>query len=113
VGLEIFQSEFRNEVSATGFSFKILLRRLEVGMSGGDEYRARAADFSARAKAEKNPGMRAELESLALSYLRLADQADRNATADIVYETPTPAEQPAQQQQQQQQPQRRDDDAEN
>jgi hypothetical protein len=58
-------------------------------MPGGDAYRAKARDLAARASAEENPAMRTELENLALSYLRLADQADRNSGSDVVYETPT------------------------
>jgi hypothetical protein len=60
-------------------------------MPGGDAYRAKAADFAARATTEGNPFMRVELENLALAYLRLADQADRNIRNDIVYETPPAA----------------------
>jgi hypothetical protein len=44
--------------------------------------------------------MRAEFEKLALAYLRLAEQATRNATLDLVYEAPS--EQRAVRQQQQQ-----------
>jgi hypothetical protein len=74
-------------------------------MAPGDDYRVKAAAMNVRAKQEKNLLIRAEFENLALAYLRLADQAERNAKADLVYETPThPAAQP-QQQQQQQQPQ--------
>jgi hypothetical protein len=34
--------------------------------------------------------MRIQLESLALAYARLAEQADRNSGTDIVYETQAP-----------------------
>ena len=55
-------------------------------MIPGDEYRVRAASLRARAKREAKPAVRAELEGLAQSYLRLAEQAERNAHTDIVYE---------------------------
>ena len=77
-------------------------------MAAGDEYRIKAAEMIARAKSERNPLTRAENENLALAYLRLADQADKNATADLVYETPPERASP--QQQQQQQPDDKDDD---
>ena len=60
-------------------------------------------------KAETNWFNRAELEALALAYLRLAEQADRNAKTDVVYEPPLMQQQhpprvEQQQQQSQQQP---------
>jgi hypothetical protein len=57
-------------------------------MPTGDEYRVLAADIQARARKEPDPHTRAEFEYLSLAYLRLADQADKNASTDIVYETP-------------------------
>jgi hypothetical protein len=42
-----------------------------------DEYRLKAADMLA--KAEQHELFRAEFENLAKAFLRLADQADRNA----------------------------------
>ena len=87
-------------------------------MAAGDDYRIKAADMNAKAKREIRPLTRAELESLALAYLRLADQADRNADLDAglapLTERSTSSVQ-QQQQQQQQQPQskrQRGDDAE-
>jgi hypothetical protein len=76
-------------------------------MSVADAYRAKAAEIAEKAKAERNPVVRAELEALRRNYLRLAVQAEKNARTDIVYETPRrrpPAQpdQPAQQQQQRQ-----------
>jgi hypothetical protein len=71
-------------------------------MPKGDEYRVRAANISALAKRESSSSSRAEFEHLAMAYLRLADQADKNAMSDIVYETPM--ERPQVQQQQQPQP---------
>ncbi|HWB59138.1 MAG TPA: hypothetical protein VG733_06590 [Chthoniobacteraceae bacterium] len=57
-------------------------------MATGDHYRVRAAELNALAKRELNPKIRRDYESLALSYLRLANQAERNSTTDVVYETP-------------------------
>lgn len=69
-------------------------------MSVADEYRAKAAQLAAEAKRERDAVRRAQLQSLERSYRRLAIQADKNATTNIVYETP---ERPAVAQQQQQQ----------
>jgi len=57
-----------------------------------------------------NPSLRAQYEQLGRSYLRLAEQAERNHKNDIVYETP--ARQAPQQMQQQQQIQPDPDKAE-
>jgi hypothetical protein len=64
----------------------------------------KAAELLERSKSERASEMRSELDHLALSYLRLADQAERNAATDIVYETPTTPSQHVAQQQQQPQP---------
>jgi hypothetical protein len=77
-------------------------------MTTADEYRAKAAELIERANLEqKNSNLFSECVRLAHGYLLLAEQADRNAQTDLVYETPPPREpaQPVQQQQQQQQPQ--------
>ena len=77
----------------------------------GDAYRLRAADM--HAKAEQNERYREDFENLAMAYLRLAEQADRNAKLGQPLEPDDPAahqrqqwEQTLQQQQlpQQQQP---------
>jgi hypothetical protein len=78
-----------------------------LGEMSGDQYRIRAAELHAQAKTETRQAVRDELERLALSYLRLADQADQNELIDVAYETPT---RPAVQQQQQ--IQAKDEDAE-
>jgi hypothetical protein len=54
-------------------------------MTPGDGYRTKAAEFNAKARDEKNPKIRAQLEHLGRAYLRLAEQALRNASNDIVY----------------------------
>jgi hypothetical protein len=63
-------------------------------MPTGDEYRSKAAEIMERVRAETEPRLSAELAKLAYAYLRLADQADRNALTDLVYETPSQAQQP-------------------
>ena len=55
-------------------------------MTPAEDYRVKAAKLHASAGQEENRSLRDELEKLARSYLRLAEQADRNATTDLVYE---------------------------
>ena len=57
-------------------------------MASGDQYRIKATELFAKANCETNLAVRSELESIALAYLRLAAQAERNSQADIVYEPP-------------------------
>ena len=79
-------------------------------MAAGDDYRIKAADVHAKAKGESSLRTRAELESLALAYLRLADQAERNAGFQSSMDrSAVPVRQQQQQQQQQQQPQSKKD----
>jgi hypothetical protein len=59
-------------------------------MNPWDEYRVKAAELSARAACENDSALKAELESLARSYLRLALQAEQNSRLDQTYETPPP-----------------------
>jgi len=54
----------------------------------GAAYRARAAELRAEAALKVTPRHQAELEALALRYLRLAEQAEINGKTDIVYTTP-------------------------
>ncbi|HET7681192.1 MAG TPA: hypothetical protein VFK79_13795 [Xanthobacteraceae bacterium] len=63
-------------------------------MTSADQYRVRAAEFAAMAKSEANPALQLEYATIAASYLRLAEQADRNAMNDVAYETP-PDQKPA------------------
>jgi hypothetical protein len=80
-------------------------------MTPADRYRVKAAELMARARLDTNPMLRVECENLALAYLRLADQADRNAQTQASSQTqagsgsPSGQEtaEPRQQQQQQQQ----------
>ena len=82
-----------------------------------DAYRLKAADMLARA--EEHELFREEFENLAKGFLRLADQADRNAQMALPLELSDPAahqklqlsgtlEQPQQLQQQQLQPKDKD-----
>ena len=73
-------------------------------MSVADEYRAKAAQLAAEAQRERDSARRVQLKSLERSYMRLAVQADKNATTNIVYETPPERPSPVAQQQQQIQP---------
>ena len=73
-------------------------------MPPGDEYRRKAVELADRAARETDPALRHEYDQLTLFYIRLADQAERNARTDVVYETPPHPAQQQQQQQQQQQP---------
>ena len=57
----------------------------------GDSYRIKASDLKAEARQEPNAARRKELDTLAMAYLRLADQAERNSHNNIVYETPPAA----------------------
>jgi len=59
-------------------------------MTSGDQYRVRAVEFEAKAKCEADPEIQASFENLARSYRRLAEQADRNALTDVVYEALPP-----------------------
>ena len=73
-------------------------------MTLADQYRVKAGDMAALARAERDPFQKAEYERLSLSYLRLAEQADRNSKTDIVWFDPLidkPTAQPQIQQQQQ------------
>jgi hypothetical protein len=55
-------------------------------MSPADRYRALAAHLRTRAAREQRPVLRAAWANLAQCYVRLAEQADQNSRADIVYE---------------------------
>ena len=59
-------------------------------MASGDQYRIRAASFQARALCAPNMRLRVQYEQLSETYLRLAEQADRNDMTDIVLEPPPP-----------------------
>jgi hypothetical protein len=73
------------------------------------EYSAKAIWHLELAERETDVEKKTENLTLALSYMRLAQLAEKNAKTDLVYETPAPPVQPmahpVQQQQQQQQQQ--------
>ena len=48
-------------------------------MTPADHYRVKAGDLAALSKAETDPLGKAEYQRLSQAYLRLAEQADRNA----------------------------------
>lgn len=55
-------------------------------MSPADRYRALAAHLRTRAAAEQSLMLKMQWANLAQCYVRLAEQADENSRADIVYE---------------------------
>jgi hypothetical protein len=59
-------------------------------LASGDDFLFRAAEFFAKAESESDLETRASFENLARAYLRLAEQAIRNAQTDISYEPPPP-----------------------
>jgi hypothetical protein len=78
-------------------------------------YRLYARECFQIAENVADPGTKAWLIELAQSWLVLAQQAEKNLTSDLVYETPPPrgeASTPAVTQQQQQIQPRKDEDRE-
>lgn len=55
-----------------------------------DEYRIKAAALRAKATRERDVSLRVEWENLAIAYVRLAKQAEKNQQLDITYEPPPP-----------------------
>lgn len=55
-------------------------------MSPADRYRALAAHLRTRAAGEQSLMLKTQWTNLAQCYVRLAEQADQNSRADIVYE---------------------------
>jgi hypothetical protein len=53
-------------------------------------YRARAAACLRRANETTNPDQRAALLEMAFAWMRWQEQAEKNAQADVIYETPPP-----------------------
>lgn len=56
-------------------------------MSPADQQRKLAAELRAKARTERPARLASEWKHLALCYMRLAEQADRNQTLDVTYET--------------------------
>jgi len=71
-------------------------------MRNSEEYRLNAVNCLSVAEGLTDPAKKAALIAQARSWFALAEQAERNSKADVVYETPTA--QPVVQQQQQIQP---------
>jgi hypothetical protein len=73
-----------------------------------EQYRRRAQECFQRAENVADPGTRVWLFEMAQSWLALAQQAEKNLAADLVYETPPSHNEagapPVMQQQQQVQP---------
>src|SRR4051794_22807024 len=94
--------EFRTNVSI----------KQDIAMTPAEQYRVKAIEMAAKAKAETDPFQKAEYERLSRGYLLLAEQADRNSENDVVWYDPLvdkrPDRAPAQQQQQ---PQPKDEDS--
>jgi hypothetical protein len=65
-------------------------------------YRERAAECFRLARRVNDPQQRALLLEMARAWLRLFDQAEKNAKTDLSYEPPSQESVPQQQQQQQQ-----------
>ncbi len=59
-------------------------------MRSAEEYRDRAAELHAKAEKAVTPEAAVELRQLAHVYWRLAQDAERNAMTDLVYEPPPP-----------------------
>lgn len=57
-------------------------------LTTGDGYRTKALELLTRADGEIDSQMRAEFENLAAAFLRLAEQAERNAALIIEFELP-------------------------
>jgi hypothetical protein len=65
-------------------------KTLGFRLPSGDEYLFKAAAFFAKAESETDLDVRAGFANLARAYLRLAEQAIRNARTDVSYEPPPP-----------------------
>lgn len=59
-------------------------------MTAGDHYIAKALELLARADGENDPQIRADFENLAAAFLRLTEQAERNA--DLIADIDLPSE---------------------
>ena len=61
-------------------------------MVAGDGYRVKALELLARADGENDQTIKAEFENLAAAFLRLAEQAERNAALIIEFDLPSEEE---------------------
>jgi hypothetical protein len=65
-------------------------KKQQIGrvMTPGDQYRIKAAELYGLAEAAPSGSLQVQYATIAASYVRLAEQADINASTDVVYETP-------------------------
>jgi hypothetical protein len=61
-------------------------------MLAGDRYRAKALELLARADGQNDQTIKAQFENLAAAFLRLAEQAERNAALTIEFLLPSDEE---------------------
>ena len=61
-------------------------------MVAGDGYRVKALELLARADGENDQTIKAEFENLAAAFLRLAEQAERNAALLVEFDLPSEEE---------------------
>ena len=81
---------------ATEAKDKGLVTRVDTVGSRTNRYRQNAIDCLRLASEANDPGAKAVLLDMAQSWVRLADQAQKNLRTDLVYETPprVPADDP-------------------
>jgi hypothetical protein len=85
-------------------------------MGKSEDYRRNAVSCLQLVDKTNDPAEKAYLLEMARAWRNLADQAERNSTVDLVYETPPPRppppgpQEPAAQQQQQIQPKNKEED---
>ena len=61
-------------------------------MVAGDGYRVKALELLARADGENDQTIKVEFENLAAAFLRLAEQAERNAALLVEFDLPSEEE---------------------
>ena len=61
-------------------------------MAAGDRYRGKALELLVLADSESIQTVKAEFENLAAAFLRLAEQAERNAALIIEFDLPSEVE---------------------
>ena len=66
----------------------IVVNHRGSGLSREDEYLCHAAECMNIAISTEDPAIKIKMIGMAQTWLRLAEQARKNAKADLVYETP-------------------------
>jgi hypothetical protein len=74
----------------TNIRFLICLSKGGHGVGRAEEYRKKAAEFRTQAELVRTNELARRMQEYAAIYLRLADMAERNEDADLVYEPPPP-----------------------